>query len=241
MRTVGGTLVLAWFGLASSRLALAAQAPGLPVVNAGAARGLTLAGRVGFPNRAAGSGTAYEIAATLGARRIALTGLAAFHRRPGYVAEDYTSLGANLSYKVFGGPLVPLGLTLQAGAAYATPRPLSLPGAPGGAPAYDGTLTIWHVPIGLGLAWTIARPVVAIRPWVAPRLDVRYVRTPALVGGVGQPIPESSTTDAEFGLSGGVSFGFLNGISIDAALDRMLGSPGAKPTTFSMGLSVAIR
>jgi hypothetical protein len=218
---------------------LAAQAPGLPVAHVAMARGLTLAGRVGFPNQAAGAGTAYEIAATLGARRFAITALASLHRNPGYVVDDYPAFGGRASYKIFGGPLVPFGLTLQAGAAYAAPDPLPLP--VGGGLEYGGSLAIWRVPVGLGLAWTIARPIVAIRPWIAPRIDVRHVRTPAAVGGAGQPVPGSSVTETEFGLSGGVSLGFLNGVSVDVAGDRIFGGLAAKPATFSVGLSVGVR
>jgi hypothetical protein len=206
--------------------ALAAQAPGLPVMNSGATRGVTVAALVGFPNDAAGGGTALQAGVTLGARRVAVGGFLARIGSPDGSADDVYSGGAAVTLKVLGGPLVPVAVNLQAGAAYAA-QPIGTGG--------DKAKT-WRVPVGLGISWTIPQPVVAIKPWIAPRLD--YSRTDLPSGSLA--LGEGSRTD--FGLSGGISFGFLNGLALDLAVDRVFrDGVGAKPLTFGAGVSFTFR
>jgi hypothetical protein len=88
------------------------------------------------------------------------------------------------------------------------------------------------------LSWTIPQPVVAIKPWIAPRIDYARVTTPLV--SVAQLSTSSTTTDTNFGLSGGVTFGLLNGLSVDVAADRVFAS-GGKPTTVGFGLSFNFR
>lgn len=196
-----------------------AQAPGLPVVNAGVSKGLTLGGMVGFPNDAAGGGTAFMMTGMIGFRRVALGGFVSSQKISGLPDRSYAG-GGNVVVKVAGGPLVPISINLMGGFAYSevalTPR-----------------LKAWHVPVGLGIAWTIPRPVVALKPWIAPRLD--YRRNSG--GGLGSVV--SAATD--FGLSGGVTFGFLNGLGIDVAFDRIFSDVAPKPTTLGVGLSYSLK
>jgi hypothetical protein len=217
---------------------LAAQAPGIPVKNAGVVRGITLSAMAGVPNDAAGGGTAFLVGAGLGARRVGVAGFASVYSGADFADGTFAGLGANFTYRLVGGPLIPLALNFQAGAAYYSP---SIGGSQGGYPA---GAKAWHVPVGVSLSLAIAQPVVAIRPWIAPRLDYTRARGPdpladPLPGG---SLPMVTTTATELAGSVGVTFGFLNGLGIDLALDRVFAdSPGGKPLTFGVGLTYTLK
>ena len=184
----------------------------MPVMNFGFSRGFTLGSMVGFNNAAAGDGTGFLLSATAGFRRIALSGFVSGLSGSAPGAKTLVAKGGTLAVKLAGGPLVPVGITLLTGAGYY---------APGSGP------TTWRVPVGLGISWTIPQPVVALKLWASPRLDYARVRGPV-----------RTTTGTDFGLSGGVNLGFLNGLSLDVAVDRRFSSgPGAKPTSFGLGAS----
>jgi hypothetical protein len=138
-------------------------------------------------------------------------------------AHGFNSVGATVTAKILGGPLVPVAVLLQAGAGYSNPSV--------GTGSTKTNFKTWHVPVGVGITWTIPQPVVALKPWIAPRLDHSRVE----VG----PVTNTAT---DFGLSGGVTFGFLNGLSIDLAADRVFaGGTGGKPTTVGIGVSFNVK
>ena len=202
-RSIAG--LTAVFLLASSG-SLAAQNAGLPVVNSGISTGLTLAGDVGFPSNDAGGGTAFGATGKVGLGPIGVTASISTWKPDG--GERYTSLGGTGNLKIFGGPLIPFSVTAQAGAAYFK----------------DEGISVWHFPIGVGLAVRIPTTVIGIKPWVAPRLDmVRF-------SGGG-----ASNTDTHFGLSAGVELNLLSGLGFQAAYDRV-SIKNSNPTTFSVGI-----
>jgi len=199
---------------------LAAQAPALPVVNAGVPRGFTLGGMVGFANDAASGGTGFEVSGGYGFRRLGFAVYASQVTSANNVA-DFKSAGANITAKVLGGPLVPISVNLQGGVGYF--RNVATD------PSEERS-TNWHIPIGLGISWTIPRPVVALKPWIAPRLDMIRLSNP-------DAPTAGSTTETEFGLSGGITLGLINGIGIDLAFDRLFQKAAtSKPTVFGAGL-----
>ncbi|MGE0440084.1 MAG: hypothetical protein AB7L66_23015 [Gemmatimonadales bacterium] len=207
---------------------VAAQAPGIPVANAGAARGLTVGGMVAFPNAAAGDGRALGATGAIGFRRVALVGQVTRVTDVPADEDGYYGAGGALVLKVAGGPLVPVAVYLLAGAGYA---------AIGTGVNEADQL---HVPVSLGISWTIPQPVVALKPWVAPRIDHRRYSVSPLLAKAGAGGLDYTTTD--FGLSGGLTLGFLNGIGIDLAFDRVFSDgPGSKPTIFGVGLSWNLR
>jgi hypothetical protein len=121
--------------------------------------GISVGAEVGFPNSDYGDGSAYGARGEIGFGTIGLSAIIS-HFDPEGLARRLHRLGARLNLKVFGGPLVPLSVTLQAGAEYADP---------------SGPGTVVHAPIGVGIALTIPNPNLAIRPWIAPRVDVTRV------------------------------------------------------------------
>lgn len=207
-------------------LPAAAQVPGLPVYNQGVPRGIGVYGDVGFPNDDAGGGTAYGVTGRAGFGVLGVTAIVSSYNPDG-PAGGKVSVGATGNLRVFGGPLVPLSVTLQGGVGYAKPDASFLPGG--------ASIKQWRFPIGLGFALTIPNPALAIKPWLAPRIDI--VRT--TFGGVPQ-VAGGSDTQTNFALSGGIELNLLNGFGLHAAYDRIFNN-GADPSTFGVGAHYAFR
>jgi hypothetical protein len=198
---------------------LAAQVRGIPVNNSGVPRGIGIYGDVGFPNDEAGGGTGLALTGRAGFGLFGVTAiLSSFN--PDGPAESDLSVGATANYRIFGGPLVPLSVTLQGGVGYAKPDAGLLP---------DDDITEWRFPVGLGFALTIPNPALAIRPWLAPRVDI-----------LRQSAAGESNTDTEFGLSGGIELNLLNGLGAHAAYDAVFTGDGT-PGVFAAGLHYNFR
>jgi hypothetical protein len=123
---------------------------------------------------------------------------------------------------VFGGPLVPLSITWQAGLVV----PLGSIDVPQDASAERP----WRGSLGLGAALTIPLPVLAITPWLGPRLEY-FGR---------QPISGSRVKGA---LAGGVDLGLLNGLVLRVAYDSRIGWEPAHdaPSGISFGIGYRVR
>jgi outer membrane protein with beta-barrel domain len=195
-----------------------AQVRGIPVYNSGIASGIAIYGDVGFPNADAGKGTAFAVSGRAGFGPLGATAILSTFNPDGPAGSDL-SVGATLNYKIFGGPLIPLSVTLQGGIGYSKPDTGLLP----------GNDTELRFPVGLGLALTIPNPALAIRPWIAPRLDI--IRMSG--GGI-------SNTETNFGLGGGVELNLLNGFGLHAAYDRVF-TDGGDPSVFGIGAHYAFR
>ena len=113
------------------------------------------------------------------------------------------SVGGTLNYRLLGGPLVPLSVTLQAG--------VELRQAGGGIPARRGR----HRP-------TTSRSASASR-WSFPNPVARH--PPVARAPRGRRVPEGRRrrrdTETNFGLSGGLELNLLNGFGMHAAYDRV--------------------
>jgi hypothetical protein len=197
-----------------------AQVPGIPVYNAGIPRGVGIYGDVGLPNDEAGGGTAYAVTGRAGFGPLGATAILSTYNPDGPAGSDI-SVGATLNYRVFGGPLVPLAVTLQGGIGYAKPELGTLP---------DEDVTQLRFPVGVGFALTIPNPALAIKPWLAPRLDI--VR----LSGDGF----ESQTDTEFALSGGLELNMLGGYGVHASYDAVF-AEGGTPGVFGLGAHYTFR
>jgi hypothetical protein len=197
-----------------------AQVPGIPVYNAGIPRGVGIYGDVGLPNDEAGGGTAYAVTGRAGFGPLGATAILSTYNPDGPAGSDI-SVGATLNYRVFGGPLVPLAVTLQGGIGYAKPELGTLP---------DEDVTQLRFPVGVGFALTIPNPALAIKPWLAPRLDI--VR----LSGDGF----ESQTDTEFALSGGLELNMLGGFGVHASYDAVF-AEGGTPGVFGLGAHYTFR
>ena len=215
-QVVFGALVAAVVGGTSS---LAAQVRGIPVDNAGVARGVGIYADIGFPNDEAGGGRGYALTGKAGVGVIGFTGTLASYDPEG--ADASVAVGATVNYRIFGGPLVPLAVNLQAGIGYYAPDT----GSP-----FDFADSDLHFPVGVGFALTIPNPVLAIRPWLAPRLDIT---TRKIEGG-------DTNTDTEFGLSGGLELNTLSGLGLHASYDAVFAESGT-PGVFGIGAHYSFR
>lgn len=190
---------------AGATVPAAGQVLGLPVENAGVVSGLGLSFDGALPNDAAGGGHALGATAALGLGPLGVT--ARVSRFSPDAVDPLWSAGATVNYKVFGGPLVPIAATLQAGAGYATPDFACVPPT-----ACD--VSEWRFPVGLGIALTIPNPALAIKPWIAPRMDI-----------VRSSVAGESSTETDFGVSGGVQLNLLTGLGLHATYDLMMSEP----------------
>ena len=222
MRTAGMVAALVLGALPAS-----AQVPGIPVYNQGVTRGIGLYGDVGFPNDDAGGGTAYGVTGRAGFGILGVTAIVSSYNPDG-PADGKVSVGATGNLRVFGGPLVPLSVTLQGGVGYYKPDDSFLPGG--------ADVKQWRFPVGVGFALTIPNPALAIKPWLAPRLDIVHSSVDAAGGGVAG----GSDTETNFALSGGIELNLLNGFGLHAAYDRTFGD-GADPSTFGLGAHYVFR
>jgi len=207
------------FGLAVGVRSAQAQVRGIPVYNSGIATGIAIYGDVGFPNTEAGKGTALAVSGRAGFGPLGATAMLSTFNPDGPGGSDL-SVGASLNYKVFGGPLIPLSVTLQGGIGYSKPDNGFLPGS---------EVNELRFPVGVGFALTIPNPALAIKPWIAPRIDI--VRS----SGGGQ-----SNTESDFGLGGGVELNLLSGLGVHAAYDRVF-IDGGDPSVFGLGAHYSFR
>lgn len=224
-KSVHAVVVLA-LTLGAGAAPLAAQNPGLPVYNMGVPRGIGLYGDIAFPNEAAGKGTAYGATVRAGFGDLGVTATVSADNPEGDAGSDMAA-GGTLNYRLLGGPLVPLSVTLQAGFSYSKPGEDVIIPASG---PLTGEHTLYRYPIGIGFALVIPNPVLAIHPWLAPRLDIARTSDNG-----------SSNTETNFGLSGGLEFNLLNGFGIQAAYDRIFAKDGADPGTFGLGAHYTFR
>ena len=195
-----------------------AQVRGIPVYNSGVATGIAIYGDVGFSDEDAGKGTALAISGRAGFGPFGATAMLSTFNPDGPEGSEL-SVGGTLNYKVFGGPLIPLSVTLQGGIGYSKPESGLLP----------TEVDELRFPIGLGFALTIPNPALAIKPWIAPRLDI--VR----VSGDG-----ASDSETNFGLGGGLELNLLSGLGVHAAYDRVF-RDGGDPGVFGFGAHYAFR
>lgn len=186
----------------------------------GVARGFALYGDVGFPNDEAGGGTVYGVTGRAGFGQLGASATLSSFNQDGPGGGE-VSVGGTLNYKLLGGPLVPLSVTLQGGVSYLKLGEGFLPG---------DDVSLYRFPVGIGFALVIPNPVLSIHPWLAPRIDINY-----------QTAGAASNTDTNFGLSGGLELNLLNGFGVQAAYDRVFAKDVADPATFGIGAHYAFR
>ena len=203
---------------------LGAQVRGIPVYNSGVSTGLALAGEFGVPSHTSGGGIAYGASARLGFGPLGVTAMG-IRSDPSGDANNSVGVGASANLKLLGGPLIPLSVTLQGGAGYARNHVIALPS--GG--SSSDPITEWRFPVGLGIAMTLPNPVLAIRPLLAPRIDI-----------VRASQSGTTATTTAFAISGGVEFNLLSGLGLHTGYDWSR-RDGVTYGTFGVGVHYAIR
>ena len=132
---------------------LAAQSLGMPNWSSPkGGTGVTISGDLGLPNADLGKGTAYGARATLGLANISLTaGLASW--KPKGLPSSFTSVGGQAAFRVIGGSLIPVALSLQAGVAHV------------GKANGDSALT--RLGLGGAVSVNVPTPGISIEPYLA--------------------------------------------------------------------------
>ena len=155
MRRIGRVMIAAALPLVAGATAARAQLAGIPVYfNPRGGTGIGVAANLGFPNSDAGGGTAYGVAGSFGAGPVTLTGMVGAWKGTGFTSAQ-TSFGADIAYKLFGGGLLPVAVSVQAGY--------------GSIKNPHSSTTVSTIPVGVGISFD--PPLFPIKPWVAPRLD----------------------------------------------------------------------
>lgn len=215
---VVAALALVFLGVAGISAA-SAQVRGIPVYNSGIPSGIGLYGDIGFPDEQSGKGRALALSGRAGFGAFGATAIFS-NFNPDGDGENDLSVGATLNYKLLGGPLIPLSVTLQGGIGYSKPSDGILP---------TDEVNEFRYPVGVGVALTIPNPALAIKPWLAPRVDI--VRQSG--GGV-------SDTETNFGLGAGLELNMLSGLGFHAAYDRVF-MDGGDPSVFGVGAHYTFR
>src|SRR5258708_21864137 len=98
---------------------LAAQQLGMPNWSSPkGGTGITISGDLAMPNSDLGKGTAFGARGSVGLANITLTaGIASW--KPKGAPDSFTSVGGQAAFRVIGGSLIPLSISLQVGAAHA--------------------------------------------------------------------------------------------------------------------------
>lgn len=184
--------------LAALATAAQAQLAGIPVYyDPRGGTGVGVAANIGFPDNNAGGGTAYGVSGSFGTGPVTLTAMVGERKGTSYTSTQ-TTFGANISYRLFGGGILPVAVAVQAGyGSYKNALPAPFP-----------QNTISTIPVGVGISFN--PPLFPLKPWIAPRMD--------FISGGG-----SSTS--QFMVSGGVNFNLLLGLGVHAAVDYKPSSP----------------
>lgn len=131
----------------------AAQLPGMPNWSSPkGGTGVTISGDLAMPNADLGKGTAFGARATLGLANLSLTGGLAFWKPKG-APDEFTSFGGQAAFRVIGGSLLPVALSLQVNASRT------------GAANTNPSLT--RIGLGGAISVNVPTPGLAIEPYLA--------------------------------------------------------------------------
>jgi len=204
---------------------VAAQTTGVPLRVIAVRSGVEVAADLGLARVTEGSQTdkvtavAGSAFAGLGPVGVGAMVVHADRSAPGAASTAFTGM---FGVRVLGGPLVPLSVTWQGA--------VTVPFGTIDSTAGGSTERPWRGSLGVGAALTIPFPVLAVTPWIGPRID--YFRR--------QPISGSRAKGA---VAAGVDLGFLNGLVFRAAYDSRVGWEPADeaPAGISVGVGYRFR
>jgi hypothetical protein len=191
---------------------LAAQTLGMPNWSSPkGGTGVTISGDLAFPNSDYGKGTAFGARGSVGLANITLTaGIASW--KPKGAPDSYTSVGGQAAFRVIGGSLIPVSLSLQLNAAHV------------GAANLDSGLTRFGV--GGAVSVNVPTPGLSIEPWLA--VTNRWYKYSGL----------STTSNIGWTLGANVGLGMLG---LHLAYDSEDFGSGIKRETFGIGAHVGLK
>ncbi len=151
-------LIASALAILAASSAARAQVLGLPVINSGVHTGIGIEGDVGFSNADAGKATTFGATGIFGVGPFGVTATVASTNPSADGVGNISSYGGTLNLRVFGLPLAPVSVTMQAGYGHWKV----------GGQGFD------HIPIGVGFAFRIPTPAFSLKPWIAPRVDLQH-------------------------------------------------------------------
>ncbi len=196
MRRLAQCALVAMLGVGAAGR-LQAQVLGIPYyVNPHGGSGLMVAANVGVNTQDSAltsvKGKGYALTGGIGAGPLYITASAGSFSPDASGSSSVTTFGGTVGAQVFGGPLVPVSVGLQAGVGYWK----------------NNGITAINIPVAVGVGLSI--PMFPIKPWIAPRYE-RFQYS-----GTGSP-----SSVGRFGVSVGTDFNLLLGLGLHAAVDYM--------------------
>ncbi len=194
--TFGGALIMGLTFIAGPAVA---QMNSIPVMfNPKGGTGLLVALDIGKGmNDESGKNTALAFRSALGIGAVTIGGGIGIVNpdQVGLVGrETVTQYMGNFALRVFGGGLLPVSISIQAGV--------------GVLDVSDNNTKVVTAPIGLGVGFSIPTPGFSFDPWIAGRYT--YVRT---------EVASVTANQNAFGISAGLNFNFLMGLGFHVAGD----------------------
>lgn len=205
--------VFALLACVTAPSAVAAQFWGMPNWSSPkGGTGITVSGDLGIPNSDMGKGTAFGARGSLGLGTITVTaGLASW--KPDGASESFTTFGGDAAFRVIGGSLLPVAVSIQAN--------LSRTGEAG----LDPSMTRF----GLGGAVSVAVPTpgVSIEPWLA--INNRWYK-----------VSGASSTESNIGWTLGANLG-LGMLGLHVAYDSESFGGGVTGGVLGIGAHVQLK
>lgn len=198
MKKLLGSMAVALVALAGFAMPASAQMVGNPVyVSPKHGTGLSIAADYGRGlNLDSGKPNYFGGRATLGLPMLSISAGAGSVKPTGGTSN--ISFGGNVAVNLIKAPVMPVALSVFAGAGYLK--------SGSGATAVKNL----NVPAGVALAFDVPSPSLSVEPWVAPRVQLAQTK----FGG-------ASVSQIGFGASAGVNVGLPMGVGFHAALEYM--------------------
>ncbi len=192
---------------------LAAQQLGMPNWSSPkGGTGVTISGDLAMPNSDLGKGTAFGARGSVGLANITLTaGLASW--KPKGASESFTSVGGQAAFRVIGGSLIPVSISLQVGASHAA--------------AANGDSALTRLGLGGAVSVNVPTPGLSIEPYLA--VNSRWYKFSGVSG-----------TESNIGWTLGANVG-LGMIGLHLAYDSEDYGAGVKGGIFGIGAHFALK
>jgi hypothetical protein len=192
---------------------LAAQLLGMPNWSSPkGGTGVTISGDLAMPNSDLGKGTAFGARGSLGLANITLTaGLSSW--KPKGASASFTSVGGQAGFRVIGGSLIPVSISLQVGASHT------------GAANGDSALT--RLGLGGAVSVNVPTPGLSIEPYLA--VNNRWYKFSGVSG---------TQSNIGYTLGANVGFGMLG---LHLAYDSEDYGGGVKGGILGIGVHVALK
>ena len=192
---------------------LAAQSLGMPNWSSPkGGTGITISGDLAMPNADLGKGTAFGARGSLGLANITLTAGVASWKQKG-ASDSRTSFGGQAAFRVIGGSLIPVSISLQVNAAHA------------GATSTDSAQT--RLGLGGAVSVNVPTPGLSIEPYLA--VNNRWYKFSGVSG---------TQSNIAWTLGANVGFGMLG---LHLAYDAEKLDNGSTAGVIGIGVHVALK